>query len=119
MDIPWDNEASLMRVVPFETAEPMEELVARGTLHELVGQVLEMPADAQRNLLLRASGPDWTEEYDSQTIRELAARPEYTSAHGAFDTADLPRDQRPPETGPDHGLSSGQVGGPTGVHPNT
>jgi hypothetical protein len=91
-DIQWDSDASLMRVTTFATAEPQEELVARGTLHELVGQVLEMAPDEQNGVLLRAAGPDWVQEYDADTIRELAARPEYTGAHGAFDTADRPED---------------------------
>ena len=51
-----------------------------------------MPAEQQANLLIRAAGPEWTQEFDVDAIRELAARPEYTSAHGAFDTADLPED---------------------------
>jgi hypothetical protein len=103
-DIQWDGEASLMRVTDFATAEPVEELVARGTLHELVGQVVEMPADQQRGLLIRAAGPDWVEEHDADAIRELAARPEYTAAHGAFDTADRADDadraEQPPEDEP-------------------
>ena len=88
-DIQWDSEASLMRVTSFATAEPQEALVARGTVRELVGRVLEMPPQEQEGLLLRASGPDRTEEHDADAIRELAARPEYTSALGAFDTAAL------------------------------
>jgi len=91
-DIQWDAQASLMRVTEFATADPTEELVARGTLHELVGQVLEMPAAAQHGLMIRAAGPDWVEEHDADAIRELAARPEFTAAHGAFDTADRPDD---------------------------
>lgn len=91
-DIQWDSEASLMRVTGYATADATEELVARGTLLELVGEVLEMPAGQQDGLLLRAAGPDWTQEFDSDAIRELAARPEFTGAHGAFDTADLPDD---------------------------
>jgi len=91
-DIQWDGPASLMRVTDFATADTQEELVARGTLRELVGQALEMPAEAQDGLLLRAAGPDWVQEHDADAIRELAARPEYTGAHGAFGTADLPED---------------------------
>lgn len=91
-DIQWDAPASLMRVIDFATTEDTEELVARGTLHELVGQVLELPADQQQGLMIRAVGPDWVEEHDADAIRELAARPEFTAAHGAFDTADLSDD---------------------------
>jgi hypothetical protein len=92
-DIQWDSEASLMRVTPIETSgDQLEELVARGSVHELVGRVLELPPGQNRHLLLRAAGPDWTQEFDGDALRELAARPEYTSAHGAFDTADLADD---------------------------
>jgi hypothetical protein len=91
-DIQWDSEASLMRVIPFATTDSQEELVGRGTLRELVGAFLEMPPAEQRSLLLRASGATWLQEYDESSIRELAARPEYTSAHGDFDTADLADD---------------------------
>ncbi|WP_116091986.1 hypothetical protein [Sphingomonas crusticola] len=88
-DIQWDSEASLMRVTPAATsAEIFEELVARGTLYELVGAFLELPPEQQDGLLLRAAGQDWTEEYDSDAIRELAARPEYIGVYGAYDTAD-------------------------------
>lgn len=99
-DIQWDSEASLMRVTNFETTpESREELIARGTLWELVGVFLEMPVAQQRGLLLRAAGPDWTQEFDSSAIRELAARPEYTGAHGAYDTADLVEDPDAHEVG--------------------
>jgi hypothetical protein len=91
-NIQWDSEASLMRVTTFSTAEPQEELVGRGILRELVGAALEMDRAGQKGLLLRAAGPDWIQEYDENEIRELAAHPEYSSAHGAFDTADLPDD---------------------------
>jgi len=91
-DIQWDSEASLMRVTTFATAEPQEELVGRATLRELVGAFLEMGAGEQDGLMIRAAGPDWIQEYDEDEIRELAARPEYSSAHGASDTADLPDD---------------------------
>jgi hypothetical protein len=49
------------------------------------------PYGAKRLAAARA-GPDWLQEYDESEIRELAARPEYSGAHGAFDTADLPDD---------------------------
>ena len=90
--IQWDAPASLMRVTDFSTADSQEELVARGTLRDLVGQVLAMPGAHQSGLLVRAAGRDWTQEFDTDALRELAARPEFTGAHGAFDTADLPED---------------------------
>jgi hypothetical protein len=87
--IPWDREASLMRVTRFETSgESREELVARGTLRQLIGIVLELSPDRWQGLLLRSAGSDGAQEYDSAAIRELASRPEYTGAHGAYDTAD-------------------------------
>jgi len=87
-DIQWDRQASLMRVTPIDTADDsFEELVARGSLYELVGTFLELPPQQQEGLLLRAAGPDWLEEFDSDAIRELAARPEYTGVYGAYDTA--------------------------------
>jgi hypothetical protein len=76
-NIPWEHEASLLRMT-----SAGEEVVRRGLLHELVGGFLELPAERQRGLAIRASGPDWTREFDEWTIRELAARPEYTSAYG-------------------------------------
>jgi hypothetical protein len=92
-DIQWDSEASLMRVTSFETNdESREDLIARGTVWELVGTFVELPPVQQQGLLLRTAGPDWVQEYDSDAIRELAARPEYTGAHGAYDTADLAED---------------------------
>jgi hypothetical protein len=100
-DIQWDAPASLMRVTDFATADDTEELVARGTLHQLVGQVLDMPADRQQGLLIRAAGPDDVEEHDTDAIRELAARPEFSGAHGAFDTADLAEDPDRAETAPE------------------
>ena len=81
-DIQWDGIASLMRVTSFATADPDEELVARGVRRELVGAFLEMPPADQRGLMLRAAGTDWLQEYDADAIRELAARPEYTGAGG-------------------------------------
>ena len=91
-DIQWDSGASLMRIITFSTTDPQEELVGQGVLRELVGAFLEMDPAEQEGLLLRAAGPDWIQEFDEDAIRELAAHPEYTSAHGAFDTADLPDD---------------------------
>ena len=92
-DIPWDSEASLMRVTNFRTTdESHEELIARGTVYELVGAFLETPTAQQNGLLLRAAGPGRVQEFDRDALRELAARPEFTGAHGAFDTADLSDD---------------------------
>ena len=91
-DIQWDGPAHLMRVTRFDTAEPAEELVAQGTLMELVGAVLEMGPAHERGLLIRATGPSWTQEYDEDAIRELAGRPEYTGALPQFDTARLRED---------------------------
>jgi hypothetical protein len=89
-DVQWDSDASLMRVTNFETTpDSVEELISRGTVRDLVGAFLELPLSRQRGLLLRAVGPDWTQEFDSSAIRELAARPEYTGANGDYDTADL------------------------------
>ncbi|WP_420138419.1 hypothetical protein [Sphingomonas sp.] len=88
-DIHWDHEASLMRVTQVDTAaDAFEEWIARGTLREMVARFLELSPAQQDGLLLRASGPDWTEEYDSDAIRELAERPEYTGVYGAYDTAE-------------------------------
>jgi hypothetical protein len=92
-DIQWDSPASLMRVTRFDTADPQEELVGRGTLMELVGAVLEMPPAAQDGLLLRAAGPDWLQEYDRDAIHELATRPEFSGAANRWDTANLRDDQ--------------------------
>ena len=81
-DIQWDGDASLMRVTNFDTScESREELIAHGPLCELIDAFLEMEPLQQKGLLLRAAGPDWVQEFDSQTIRELAARPEYLAAH--------------------------------------
>jgi hypothetical protein len=76
-NIPWEHEASLLRMT-----SAGEEVVRRGLLHELVGGFLELPPERQRGLAIRASGPDWTREFDEWTILELAARPEYTSTYG-------------------------------------
>ena len=115
MDIQWDSGASLMRVRSFRTAEDDEEIVARGTLRELVGAVLEMDPAAQRGLLLRVAGADWAEEYDLAEIRELAARPEYTGATGAWDTADLASDDDRAEVRDETPVARGPSGTP--AHP--
>jgi hypothetical protein len=80
-NIPWEHEASLLRMT-----SAGEEVVGRGVLHQLVGGFLELPPERQRGLAIRASGPNWTREFDEWTIRELAARPEYTSAYGGADS---------------------------------
>jgi len=88
-DIEWNSEASLMRVIRVDTADDqIEELVARGTVSELVARFLELPPAGQEGLLLRATGQDWMEEFDSDAIRELAARPEFTGVYGANDGDD-------------------------------
>jgi hypothetical protein len=128
MDIQWDSAASLMRVAAANTTDLPEELVKRGTVRDLVEEALGYPAEAQRGLLIRASGPDWSEEYDEAAIRELAAHPGFTGVEGADDTATLPRDQQTVEVAAagaggqvigDDRPANGQVGGPTGVHPRT
>jgi hypothetical protein len=76
-NIPWEHEASLLRMT-----SDGEEVVRRGPVQQLVGAFLALPPERQRGLAIRASGPDWTREFDEWTIRELAARPEYASAYG-------------------------------------
>ena len=87
-DIPWSHEATLVR-----TTGGGEQVEAQGILHQLVGAFLEMQPDQQRGLSLRAAGADWSREYDEATIRELAARPEFTGAEGFMDTAARPADE--------------------------
>ena len=105
----WHGEASLMRVTDFRSADTQEELVARGTLTELVGQAIGMPAAQQQGLMIRQAGADWVEEHDADTIRELAARPEFTGADGAYDTADRPHEADEEQGGP---FIEGAVSGP-------
>ena len=89
VDSPWDSEASLMRVTRIDTAQDQfEELVARGTVYELVGQALEMTPEQQQGLMIRAAGEEWTCEFDEAAIRELAARPEFIGS----DNGDQARD---------------------------
>lgn len=83
MNVPWDSKASLIR-----NYGGGEHIEARGLLHQLVGAFLEMAPAQQNGLAIRVSGEDWTREYSASEIRELAARPEFTGARGAFDTAD-------------------------------
>ena len=80
-NIPWEHEASLLRMT-----SAGEEVVRRGVLHQLVSGFLELPPERQRGLAIRASGRDWTREFDEWSIRELAARPEYRSAYGRADS---------------------------------
>ena len=112
-DIQWDGEASLMRVTTFSTADPQEALVARGTVRALVGVALEFVPDEQDGLLIRAAGSDWVQEYDEDAIRELAARPEYTAAHGAYDTADLPSDPDRAQVPDEETIVADGVSGPS------
>ena len=112
-DIQWDAPASLMRVTNFDTADTQEELVARGTIRELVGTVLEMAPAQQQGLLIRASDADDTQEYDTDAIRELAGHPEYTGAHGDYDTADLADDPDVAEVGDDELVVGAGVSGPS------
>lgn len=113
-DIQWDSEASLMRVTPIETSgETIEELVARDTLFGLVGAVLEMTPAQQRPLLIRAAGDDWVQEFDADAIRELAARPEFTGAHGADDTAYRPEDPDRAEVSDVQTVIGGSISGPS------
>ena len=79
--IPWEHESSLLRMTGSG-----EEVVRRDALHQLVGHFLELPPERRRGLSIRASGPDWTREFDEWTIPELAARPEYESAYGRNDS---------------------------------
>ena len=103
-DIQWDGEASLMRVTTFSTADPQEALV---------GVALEFVPDEQDGLLIRAAGSDWVQEYDEDAIRELAARPEYTAAHGAYDTADLPSDPDRAQVPDEETIVADGVSGPS------
>ena len=112
-EIQWDAEASLMRVTVFATADAQEALVARGTVLELVGMALEFAPDQQGGLMIRAAGPDWVQEYDEDAIRELAARPEYTGAHGAYDTADLPSDPDRAQVRDEETIVADGVSGPS------
>ena len=112
-DIQWEREASLMRVTAFATADAAEALVARGTAYELVGMALALPPGQQDGLLLRQAGADWVEEYDSDALRELAARPEYAGAPGAWDTADLPDDPDRAPAADEETLVDGVTSGPS------
>jgi hypothetical protein len=88
-DIQWESAASLMRVTNIETSgDVQEELIAQGSLFELVATFLEMRPEQQSGLLLRAAGSDWTQEFDTDTIRELAARPDFTSVYSDDDDDD-------------------------------
>ena len=80
-DVPWDNQATLYRATAIGGEDDaFEEEVARGTVYELVGQVLEMPPEQQRGLLLRTAEADEVSEYDGDAIRELAAEDAFTGA---------------------------------------
>jgi len=113
-DVQWNAEASLMRVTPIVTADDQqEELLARGTVYELVGMALELPVEQQRGLLLRQAGADDVAEYDAGEIRELAALPEFTSAHGSFDTEDYDDAEAVSEAEDEETLVDGETSGPS------
>jgi len=77
-NIPWDNQASLYRVSEVRGGGVhQDELVARGTLYELVGQFVEMSPQQQRGLLIRSADPNRSWDFDEDTIRELAARSDF------------------------------------------
>lgn len=80
-DVPWDNPATLYRATDIGGEEDaFEEEIARGTVYELVGEVLEMSPEQQRGLMLRTAEADRVLEYDGDAIRELAAEDEFTGA---------------------------------------
>lgn len=80
-DIPWNHQAHLLRRGP-----DGEVVEGRGVLHQLVGAFLELPPDEQHGLSIRVAGPDWSRDYHEATIRELAARPEYSGGYGRYDS---------------------------------
>jgi hypothetical protein len=94
MDIPWEQEGSMLR-----SSAAGEELVARGVLHQLVGAFLEMAPEEQRGVAIRVAGADWTCEYVDAEIRELAARPEFSGAFGRWDSATDPDEPDQTEAG--------------------
>lgn len=112
-EIPWNSAASLARVTSFETADPHETAVAHGTFRELVDQVLAMNPDEQRGLLLRAAGADWVTEFDTDAIRELAARPEFTGVYGVYDSARDDEDDALDEVGDEEILLEQGMSGPS------
>ena len=69
-DLPWNDEASLVR-----TAAGVENEVRSGPLRELVADFLELPPEQQQGLTLRVAGQGWVREYSAAAIRELAAQP--------------------------------------------
>jgi hypothetical protein len=83
-EIAWDEQASLVRQVAFATApdDPIEEPVARGTVAELVGTFLTLSPERQQDLVLRVATADTLDEWDADTIRELAARDDYPAVAG-------------------------------------
>ena len=69
-DLPWDDEASLVR-----TAAGVENEVRSGPLCALVAEFLDFPSEQQQGLTLRVAGKGWMREYGAAAIRELAAQP--------------------------------------------
>ena len=74
-DIPWDEQASLVRLAAVGEAH-----VADGPLRELVRTFLDMPPERQQGLTLRVAGRGWEREYGEAAIRELAAQPGFADA---------------------------------------
>jgi hypothetical protein len=109
-DIPWDHQASLIRA-----AGAGEQLVRHGILHQLVSGFLELSPEGQSGLLIRASGPDWTCEFDEASIRELAARPDFTGAFGRDDSEREPDDLDLTEAEDETNLVEAGVSGPSAV----
>jgi hypothetical protein len=87
-NIPLEHEASLLRMT-----SAGEEVVRRGPMRDLVGNFLSLPPERQRGLSIRASGRDWTRQLDEWTLRELAARPEFSAIRDR--TEDLHEEGRP------------------------
>jgi hypothetical protein len=112
-DIRWGDEASLMQVTDFATADSAESLVARGTAYELVGMALELPPEQHAGLMLRQTSADDVLEYDAAAIRELAAHPDYTGVAGAFDTARDGDDDALSDAADEETLVDGETSGPS------
>lgn len=111
-EIPWNEKARLTRV-----AGPDEEMVGEGVLQQLVASFLELSPEQQNGVVLRASGPDWSREWDADEIRELAARPEATGIFGRWDGARDDPDDRAGEREQafdEQTLVEAGVSGPTG-----
>jgi hypothetical protein len=107
-DIPWEHEATLMR-----TTGAGEEPVRHGILQQLVAGFLELPVEQQNGLILRASGPDWSREWDEAQIRELAAKPEIIGAFGRWDSETDPDEPGMREPEDETTLVEAGISGPT------